>query len=336
VRSGELQGFAQYEGKAEAMHEAEHEGGDPASARARADEVLQGHGDDRDGDQPLHQRREPESLRGEAQDRGGERQRVRHREGGGDYHQRPEAAKRDDQAGDEQQVVGAVEDVQEAALDEAQRCLVPARVEAHQARIAVELERTLGAAGRQVAQRRHHPQAHARQPRLDREPRPVGRNRQVEQQIEVLRLPVQLGLWWNRRRPQVRHGLVPRGERAVGGQRHARHHERRPRQAPVVLEQAQVVGEPQLGGDAQRRVGAGEVEVTGAAQRHVDLVHRPERHAQQHVQVLALGLDEGLDADVGGNVVGEGRRRGDRREQRQHEREAAPDRFPDPPAAVRH
>ena len=44
-------------------------------------------------------------------------------------HQRPELAERDDQAEQEQQVIDAVEDVEEAVLDEAQRRLVPARIE---------------------------------------------------------------------------------------------------------------------------------------------------------------------------------------------------------------
>ena len=318
------------------MHQAEDEGGDPASPRAGADQVLQRHGEDRDGDQPLHQRREPEAVRSQPEHGGREGQRVRHGEGGGDDHQRPQATERDHQAGDEQQVVGAVEDVEEALLDEAQCRLVPAGIEVHQARVPVQLVGTLRAAGRKVAHCRHHLQAHARQARLDREPRPLGGDRQVEQQVEVLRLPVQLGLRRNRRRAQVRHRFVPRRERPVGRQRHARQRQRRARQQPVVLEQAQVVGEPELGGDAQRCVGAGEVEVAGPAQRQVDLVHRPERHAQQHVQVLALGPDEGLDANVGGNVVGEGRQRACRREQQQREREPAPHRFLDPPDMRRH
>ena len=52
----------------------------------------------------------------------------------------PNAPERNDEAEQEQQVVGAVEDVEEAGLDEAQRRLVPARVEPHEARIAVEFE----------------------------------------------------------------------------------------------------------------------------------------------------------------------------------------------------
>ena len=42
---------------------------------------------------------------------------------------------------------------QKPELDEAQRGLVPARIEPHEARIAVELEGADGAAGRQEAQR---------------------------------------------------------------------------------------------------------------------------------------------------------------------------------------
>ena len=44
-----------------------------------------------------------------------------------------------------------------------QRRLVPARIEPHQARIARELERALGAARRQEAQDRHDAEAEARE-----------------------------------------------------------------------------------------------------------------------------------------------------------------------------
>ena len=138
-------------------------------ARLRADDVLERHVDDRDGDQRLDERRKPQRVGREAERGRDQRDRVRDGEGGDDEHERPQAAERDHEAGDEQQVVGAVEDVQEARLDEAQRRLVPARVEPHQARIAVELEGALGAARRQEAQRRHDLQAQPREPRVDRE-----------------------------------------------------------------------------------------------------------------------------------------------------------------------
>ena len=52
-------------------------------------------------------------------------------------------------------MVGAVEDVEEAELDEPQRRLMPARIEPHEPGIAVELEGAHGAARRQEAQHRH-------------------------------------------------------------------------------------------------------------------------------------------------------------------------------------
>ena len=60
---------------------------------------------------------------------------------GDDDDERAQPAERNHQAGEEQQVVGAVEDVPEAFDHEAQHRLVPARIEIDEARCAVELER---------------------------------------------------------------------------------------------------------------------------------------------------------------------------------------------------
>ena len=79
---------------------------------------------------------------------------MRDRERGDDQHQRPEPPERDHQTQQEQQVIDAVEDVEEPELDEAQRRLVPARVEPDEARVAVELEGAHGAARRQEPQDR--------------------------------------------------------------------------------------------------------------------------------------------------------------------------------------
>ena len=86
-------------------------------------------------------------------------------------HERAEAAERDHQAEQEQQVIGAVEDVKEAQLDEPQRRLVPPRIEPDEPRIARQLERPFDAAGRTEAQRRHHSNAQPRERRIDRERR---------------------------------------------------------------------------------------------------------------------------------------------------------------------
>ena len=90
--------------------------------------------------------------------RGDERHGMRHREAGDDRHQRPEPPERDDQAEQEQEVVGAVEDVLVPGGDEARRGLVPARIERHQAGIAAQLERPLGALRRDEAE--HGDDAH--------------------------------------------------------------------------------------------------------------------------------------------------------------------------------
>ena len=76
------------------------------------------------------------AVRRQIERRRDERDRVRDREGGDDDDERPEAAERDHQAEQEEQVVGAVENVKEARDDEAPRRLVPARIEPHQPRIA--------------------------------------------------------------------------------------------------------------------------------------------------------------------------------------------------------
>ena len=54
---------------------------------------------------------------------------------------------RNDQREQEEQVIDAVEDVEEAVLDEAQRRLVPAWIELHDARVAVDVEGAFPPAG---------------------------------------------------------------------------------------------------------------------------------------------------------------------------------------------
>ena len=143
MRAGELQRLAQREREAEAVNQPEAERdrpapvqraparrpvGAPAAGRA-ANDVLERHVDDRDGDQRLDQRRKPERVGREVVRRCDQRHRMRDRERRDDDDQRAEPAERDHQAEQEQQVIDAVEDVEEAVLDEAQRRLVPARIE---------------------------------------------------------------------------------------------------------------------------------------------------------------------------------------------------------------
>ena len=119
-------------------------------------------------------------------------------------------------------MVGAVEDVPEAGHDEAQRRLVPARIELHEAGIAVELERADGAAGRQEAQRRRDLAAEPVDARMDREFGAVGADRIFEQHVEQLLVPVEVEVVGEPRPCDVRERLLVGGERPVRRQRHAR------------------------------------------------------------------------------------------------------------------
>src|SRR5262249_23739645 len=84
--------------------------------------------------------------------RGDEGDRMRDRERGDDPHQWLEATEGNDQAQQEEEVVDAVEDVEKARPDEARGRLRPARVEPHQAGIALELEGAPRAPRRQETQ----------------------------------------------------------------------------------------------------------------------------------------------------------------------------------------
>ena len=85
-----------------------------------------------------------------------------------DQDERAEPPERDHQAQQEQQVIGAVEDVQEPSVHESPRRLVPARIQPHQAGIAGQLERALRAGRRLVAQHGDDADAEARERRMDR------------------------------------------------------------------------------------------------------------------------------------------------------------------------
>jgi hypothetical protein len=147
VRPRELERLAERERESEAVDEAEAErdrqtpaqpGRRPAAQREH--DVLERHVDDRRGDERLDERGEPQPAGRDAERRGGERDRVGDGERRDDEHERAEAAEGDHQAEDEQQVVGAIEDVLEAEPDEGERRLVPARIEPHEAGVATVLE----------------------------------------------------------------------------------------------------------------------------------------------------------------------------------------------------
>src|SRR5262245_59991864 len=109
-------------------------------AESSADDVLERHVDDGDGDEHLDERRKPERVGREIVRRRDERDRVRDGELGHDGDERPQPAERDHEAEEKQQMIRAVEDVLEPEADDMQRRLVPPRIESHDARIAFQLE----------------------------------------------------------------------------------------------------------------------------------------------------------------------------------------------------
>src|SRR5262245_46087292 len=130
MRSSELQRLAQREGETETVDQSEAEGDHPATMHvAGAGDVLDGHVDDRGGNQRLNERGEPQVIRSEPESRRDERDRVGDGEGRDDKNQGAKLPERDHQAKQEQQMIGTVQDVEESFTNEAQRRLVPAGVE---------------------------------------------------------------------------------------------------------------------------------------------------------------------------------------------------------------
>ena len=117
--SGELQCLAERERETEAVDQAESEGNHPPAVRTGSDDVLERHVNDRDGDQGFDQRRKPERIGRDSVGRRDQRDGVGHGERGDHQKQRPQAPQRDHEAEQKQQMVGAVENVEEAQLDEA-------------------------------------------------------------------------------------------------------------------------------------------------------------------------------------------------------------------------
>ena len=238
---------------------------------------------------------------------------MRHREGGGEQDEGREAPERDDEAEQEQDVVDALEDVPDAGDEEAQRRLMPARIEAHEAGVAVQLEGAHVPARRQEAQGRRHPLAEAVDARMHGEGGALGADRILEQHVEELLAPVEVELLREARAVEVGTRRLVGNEGAVGRQRHARGGDPRRRQAAIVLVNLDMVDQPELGRVAQGRVSARQVEVTGAAGRHVDVAHGGHRHAHEELEPLSDRLDEQVDRHVRRHFVRAGAGREDKR-----------------------
>ena len=138
--SGKLQRLAEREREAESVNETEPESDHPPALQVAADDILERHVDDGHGDERFDERRKPQRVGRQVVSRCDERDGVRHSEGRHHRHERAEAAEWDDEAKQEQQVIGSVQDVPEPLSDEPKRRLVPARIEANQPGIAGKLE----------------------------------------------------------------------------------------------------------------------------------------------------------------------------------------------------
>ncbi len=204
------------------MHEAKTEGDDPAARKTHGDDVLEGHIDDRDRDQRLDQGRKPLRVRRIVVGGGDQRDRMGNSESSYDRDQRAQPAERDDKTEQEQEVVGAVEDVAEAEFDEAESRLTPFRIEPDEARVAFELVGPYHTAGVQESERRNLFQRELVECGMDRESRAIRLDGILEEHVEYALLPVNRRFIPERGTREVRQRLLVSPEGAIGVERHAR------------------------------------------------------------------------------------------------------------------
>ena len=216
-------------------------------------------------------------------------------------------------------MIRAAQNVREAESDESSGGLIPLRGDAHQPRIADQLERTNVTARRQEPQRRHGVHAEPREGRVDRESRAVRVNAVLELDVDEALVPHQLRAGRQPGGVQVRERVVVRHEGLVGRQRHARGQDAGIIESRAPLEDRQVGRDPQAGGVEQVRIDRVELQVSRTGEAELDVAHRAHRRADEQMQLLAVRLEEQLDEDVGGNVVGTqpDRRQAEKRE-KQH------------------
>jgi hypothetical protein len=95
-------------------------------------------------------------------------------ERGDDHDERAQPSERNDQREEEEQVVDAVEDVEEAVPHEAVGGLVPPRIELDDAGVAVDVERPLGVAWLLETEHDVHAKPEPGQSGTDGKPRLIG------------------------------------------------------------------------------------------------------------------------------------------------------------------
>ena len=106
----------------------------------------------------------------------------------------------------------------EPELHEPPGGLVPARIEADEARVADQFEGADGAVGREKPQGRDDAHAEPRDRRVDRERGPVRTDVELQQHVEQRLIPEDPRVGVERRAHDVRERLFVAHERAVGRQ----------------------------------------------------------------------------------------------------------------------
>jgi hypothetical protein len=207
----------------------------------------------------------------------------------------------------EQQVVRAIENMEEPKPDEARRRLVPSRVEPHQPGIADEFERTDGPARRDEPNDCDHPYAEPRQRGVNGEPGLFAVDGVLEPHVQQRLVPRHVDFTRKGRRGEVRNGVLIGDEGPVRFERHAsRHHTRSFRQPRGILVEFDEVRDPQRCHLGKQRCGEVRIQVAVPSLRENDVADRFQRHPNQHIQVLAFWLDEQLSGDVVRDIVSRG------------------------------
>ena len=216
-------------------------------------------------------------------------------------------------------MVDAAQNVREAEPYEAQRGLMPTRVEHHAPGIAGIAVRPLGPARRKEAEYGRGVHAEVGQLRLDRELRLVGLNRVLQGDVEHRLSPGKIHRRIERGGREMGKGTGVVGERAIRRERSAGGGNPHRRQRRAILVQREVIRDPRRCGIGEQRLRLRDVEEPQSPQWEVDVSHGLERHAEHHVQDAALRLYKREYRDTGRNLVGDRRRRR-RQEHRQRER----------------
>ena len=226
-----------------------------------------------------------------------------HREGGDHQEQRAQAPQWNHEAKQEQQVIGAVENMEKAQLDEAERGLVPARVERHHPGIAGEFVGAHCSARGKESKHGDDARGKPLEPGPDGETGAIGLNRVFEQHVKQQLIPDDVGTAGELGPGDVIERGVEGREGAVGLQRELSGRDPRIRQARVAFLDCDEVGDPHLG--CVRELGGEllDVQVAIGAFGKFQVADGFQRHADEQLQALAGGLDEHLDGGVGRYVV---------------------------------